>query len=634
MRLLFVSVFALIYALGALVTTAVQPDFNPGGSQMIVSSQLWHDPAARHADTLSAQIAIADPAVGPLRILVPAHTGTIAMAIDGQALHRLPDRPHTAITRYHRMAEFTVPPQSMSDSPGKLTITRSGPMRFISIPETLIGPEQALDRLASAQQRLVTLVNNATLATMAIGVVMSLLLLFVSRRIAHYAYLLLMFALLLALEFRDSISLLGHPLVEFIHYFGLAYLLLSALSFSHWTNGPASERSHAVRIIGGTAILCVLVDLVFGVASEVAVPIKIAAFVLPSLLMLAWVSLRLVRRVRDFDLPSALVFTFVAIFASAFGVALLTIWYGPIGAEQRLWLLCLTNSVEVTAFCGMLLSAAAIEIGRYRVAVAHHRQLDSIASGTILALDEEIGRLKREIESHAIGEERRRFTQDLHDGIGGQLLSLLIKARTGKIDADEMESEIGHCIADLRLITAALDADNGRLSDGLTAFAGRAEDQLTLARMALDWRITGDVDATDLPTSTTLDVLRIVQELLTNAIRHADADLVLIAIDASSARLSIAVSDTGKNFDPNHALRPARGLTKMQSRVRRLGGTMAVGQSPSGGAAISLTIPASLPCGVATTPVPPSALPMPGSCRIPAPPLMARIPDQGRPIGV
>jgi len=75
--------------------------------------------------------------------------------------------------------------------------------------------------------------------------------------------------------------------------------------------------------------------------------------------------------------------------------------------------------------------------------------------------------LRREIEQKAVLQERQRFTRDMHDGIGGQLLSLLMRVRTGRVGMDGIETEIQSGINDLRLVVDSLDHVGDDLSDAL-----------------------------------------------------------------------------------------------------------------------------------------------------------------------
>jgi two-component system sensor histidine kinase UhpB len=88
-------------------------------------------------------------------------------------------------------------------------------------------------------------------------------------------------------------------------------------------------------------------------------------------------------------------------------------------------------------------------------------------------------------------------------------------------------------------------------------------------------------------------VLRIAQEALQNALRHANAGRVDVTLGADDGRLRVAVADDGVGFDPDEpGLRSRRlGLTSMEERARALGGTLSIESRPGAGTTIVLEVP-------------------------------------------
>ena len=89
------------------------------------------------------------------------------------------------------------------------------------------------------------------------------------------------------------------------------------------------------------------------------------------------------------------------------------------------------------------------------------------------------------------------------------------------------------------------------------------------------------------------EVLRIVQEALQNALRHADAKRLDVGLEAVDGRVKVSVADDGAGFDPAApGLRARRlGLTSMEERARSVGGTLAIDSSPGQGTTIRLEVP-------------------------------------------
>jgi signal transduction histidine kinase len=89
------------------------------------------------------------------------------------------------------------------------------------------------------------------------------------------------------------------------------------------------------------------------------------------------------------------------------------------------------------------------------------------------------------------------------------------------------------------------------------------------------------------------EVLRIAQEALQNALRHAHATRVDVSLRTHDGRLRLAVADDGVGFDPDEpGLRSRRlGLTSMEERARALGGTLTIESTPGAGTTIALEVP-------------------------------------------
>jgi signal transduction histidine kinase len=102
------------------------------------------------------------------------------------------------------------------------------------------------------------------------------------------------------------------------------------------------------------------------------------------------------------------------------------------------------------------------------------------------------------------------------------------------------------------------------------------------------------VDGTpELDSTVEVELYRIVQEALNNALRHAKADTVEVELDAREGVITIIVRDDGVGFDPSaRAIRERRlGLTSMRERAERLGGTFRVESSPGAGTTVSVEVP-------------------------------------------
>ncbi len=162
-------------------------------------------------------------------------------------------------------------------------------------------------------------------------------------------------------------------------------------------------------------------------------------------------------------------------------------------------------------------------------------------------------------------EERLRLAQDLHDDIGARLLTLMYKAQT-----PEMEEYLRHTLQDLKTLTRGLAAANHRLSHATAEWKADLTQRLTAAQVTLDWSCTIDNDV--LLTVVQWSALtRVLRELVSNAIAHAQASRVAVEFTLAGPQLRLAVSDDGQGRNPrawSHGL----GLGGVRKRIKQLGG--------------------------------------------------------------
>jgi signal transduction histidine kinase len=162
-------------------------------------------------------------------------------------------------------------------------------------------------------------------------------------------------------------------------------------------------------------------------------------------------------------------------------------------------------------------------------------------------------------------EERARLAQDLHDDIGARLLTLMYKAHS-----PEMEEYVRHTLQDLKTLTRGLAAPNHRLSHAAAEWKADLTQRLTAAHIELGWTFHFDEDI--LLTVVQWSALtRVLRELVSNIIAHAQARRVDIDFSLEGDRLDLSVVDDGIGRNPrawSHGL----GLGGVRKRVKQLGG--------------------------------------------------------------
>ncbi len=209
-------------------------------------------------------------------------------------------------------------------------------------------------------------------------------------------------------------------------------------------------------------------------------------------------------------------------------------------------------------------------------------------------ISQQEGELQDRIRTQAVSEERQRFVRDMHDGVGGHLLSLLMRVRADDASSQDVAEELEKGLTDLRLMADSLDHVGHDLDQALAAFHRRAGQQLAAAGLDFDWSKHQQLSGFKLEARAVLSLYRIIQEALSNCVRHARAGRFGVSFDLAEdgARLDIVIEDDGVGFLTGSE-NEGRGLANIRKRAERLGGLVEFGPGGSGrGCRIQLTIPA------------------------------------------
>ena len=162
-------------------------------------------------------------------------------------------------------------------------------------------------------------------------------------------------------------------------------------------------------------------------------------------------------------------------------------------------------------------------------------------------------------------EERQRIAQDLHDDIGARLLTLMYQAPT-----PEMEEYIRHTLQDLKTLTRGLMATEHLLSHAAGDWKADLTHRLTAARVQLTWSIAADRDIR-LTVVQWSALTRVLRELVSNTLAHAEATQVSVSINLAGGELRLSVADDGSGLAPE-AWKHGLGLGGVRKRVKLLGG--------------------------------------------------------------
>jgi signal transduction histidine kinase len=209
-------------------------------------------------------------------------------------------------------------------------------------------------------------------------------------------------------------------------------------------------------------------------------------------------------------------------------------------------------------------------------------------------------RLYEQSRELSVVAERNRLALDLHDAVSQKLFGLVLSAEAAATLLERDPAAAREQVAKLQtLAQEALDELRSIVfelrppdleKDGLP---GALRKHVAMLGRLQQREIELDVDDA-LPSDAARDgeVLRIAQEALQNALRHANAEHVVLRLHSDTGRLVLEVADDGVGFEPGGTgLRSWRlGLTSMEERAQRLGGRLELRSTPGAGTTVRLEV--------------------------------------------
>lgn len=223
------------------------------------------------------------------------------------------------------------------------------------------------------------------------------------------------------------------------------------------------------------------------------------------------------------------------------------------------------------------------------------------ATAAAIAIDN--AHLNQRLRTLAVAEERVRIAREIHDGMA-QILAYVntkaqaVKAYLGKDKPEEASAQLEQLASAAREVYT--DAREGimalrtrvgpdqPLSEALQDYVERWELQ---SGIASSLEIGGEIQVS---ATVELQLLRILQEALSNTRKHSGATHVEVRIHQERNRLIAAVEDDGTGFDPSNRPReafPRFGLAIMRERAESIGGSLDLETSPGGGTRVKIEVP-------------------------------------------
>lgn len=309
--------------------------------------------------------------------------------------------------------------------------------------------------------------------------------------------------------------------------------------------------------------------------------------------------------------------------ALLFVTILVRMTFGAIRGESRAWLLIPPFLAAV--FPGVLLVALqkigginpfnlgnntmeatlALEAMLFSLALASRiRVAESTSKEAARALLNERDRSSA-LALAAQDNERKRLSKELHDGVGQELLLVVSQLkRLAKNRSSEEEhqpvQELVRATSDIMSSLRRISRDMHPASIEHLGLAGTIEDitsQLNASNQ-IEFKHQMAIEGQQFDQEAQLHVVRIIQEAMSNVVKHSGATQCTIAISIKDGRLQIHIDDDGIGIDGDEEHADSRfglGLTSIDERVRSLGGTWQMGRSLLGGLNTSIVVPVKRP---------------------------------------
>ncbi len=217
-----------------------------------------------------------------------------------------------------------------------------------------------------------------------------------------------------------------------------------------------------------------------------------------------------------------------------------------------------------------------------------------------LSAHREVVALQAELKDLAVIEERNRLSREIHDGLGASLSSVIIQAEyLGQIagqdpvvqgEITELKASAEEAIDELRRSLQMMRADFD-LASGVEDYVKTFKER---SKLDVTFEASGHF-AGRLQPERALAIFRVLQETLTNAVKHAQPNRISVFLKSSLERVLLVVKDDGAGFDPTVSKMGHYGLSNMRERANKVGGQVVIASAPGQGAQIDFSVPVSLP---------------------------------------
>ena len=215
---------------------------------------------------------------------------------------------------------------------------------------------------------------------------------------------------------------------------------------------------------------------------------------------------------------------------------------------------------------------------------------------------EELRALQKENTRLRVVEERRRIYRDMHDTLGAKLTNIFfcnnvarsaLERNPEKLGElfDDIESNCMEAVRNLKEIVGELKEEDGAGEEFPLALVERVRRRLERNGIALTVRDGTAGAAEALDAEAKAELTKIFDELVSNALKHSGAGKIQLSFNVERGKLKFSFKDDGAGFDRKTVLGTGSGLSNIDFRIGRLGGTISVRSRPGKGAVFTADIP-------------------------------------------
>jgi signal transduction histidine kinase len=309
---------------------------------------------------------------------------------------------------------------------------------------------------------------------------------------------------------------------------------------------------------------------------------------------------------------------FVWLWTPAWGALLWWLWSRVSRRQTLLWA-AFAGTLHLTPASAQVLGATAAiteMAGDVPPAFWVLQGLNVAAFGMILGtLYAVLRRVAHARQMQAVLAERRRIADDLHDGVGSRLVALLASQSPKSTGSDELSMALQACLLELHMTVDDLDDQRSATAvERLAHLRYRLQPAFDRLGVRLVWHISAAAQACPLAPETSMQICRVAQEALSNALRHSHASRVELRFGPQPGRthgLVLEVRDDGCGIvapgaGPSDAL--GKGLRSMRTRANAVHGELAITNGVPHGLCVRLLIPCeeaaagSMPTPIASMP--------------------------------